>query len=199
MARNGRPTNEWTHVTWSDIQAHLDTTGLAKSAFASQVGVTSQTMHNWSKGRSAPNDSMQQKIKNLIEEKTDMAKKKTGSTLESAVAASSDSDKAPAAEKATKKRTKKVRATASAGGKKKTTKKVSAAPAAEAAAPAAEKKAGRKPGPRRGRKTATKPAEPSTAGGWNELSHLSSFLSANPGKSKDELLGIIEIAEALSR
>ena len=211
--KTGRKPNTWKLLKFADIADHLTKAGTPVTQFVKTIGVSNQTFHNWKNNRCAPAVEVQQRIKDTIEgilpgEKTDMAK-------------TTSAPEAPAA--TTKKKTKKSTKKAARGkGSVSLAALAEAAPVAgkdfESVAviidvtKAKKKKAGRRPGPRKAtalttvakvtRKAApkargtngTSSASPTT---WSELSTLGIFLRANPGKSREELAGVIDVAREL--
>ena len=65
--RGGRKANEWTAVTLDEILGFLSEMGITQSAFAAHIGVTNSTFHNWKKGKCAPDEDTQGKIRSLID------------------------------------------------------------------------------------------------------------------------------------
>lgn len=176
--RGGRKKNEWTLVTLDELLEFIDTQGITQNKFAKTLGVTNSTFHNWKNGRCAPDESIQGKIRALIDgkEKIEVSEKKTETTAKKKTRGGKSSTLAAlgkgkkATQKAAKKVTKKV-----AKAAKKTKKK---------AAKASKKT----------KRTAKKAVPVANGNGahlsfedWNELEALGQFVKANKDKSVGEM------------
>jgi len=195
--RGGRRPNSWSTVTWDQIEEHLNKPDMTNSAFIAAVGTTASSFHNWKKGKNAPDLQTQERIQAVlqgkavqpVEKETKMAKKKTrasrgsGSSLLASLKGGAEKVVTEVKKKATKKKIKKA---------KKAVEKVAAVVEKAAAPP---KKRGRKPGPRA--KKASPTAKKNGAidnGAWAELGLLKQFITANGGKSPEQLRGVLEFA-----
>jgi len=226
VRRGGRKANEWTSVSLEEILLYLSEAGMTQSRFATSVGVTNSTFHNWKKGKCAPDEDTQGKIRDLIDNYTTEtqvvkkkgpskapAKKGRGGSLLSLL----DSKKLGATRASTagkKKKTKKAKAKAP----KKAAKKVAGLASllggsvnGAAKAPAKKKrgklvvssvkpKAPKAKKPRASKKAAAKApkARKAAATEWTGLKDLGKFLRANPGKSGADIAALIEQARALA-
>jgi DNA-binding XRE family transcriptional regulator len=184
--KGGRKKNEWTLVTLDELIAYITKSGLTQNAFAQSLGVTNSTFHNWKNGRCAPDESIQGKIRALIDgkkenevpDKQTKTEKRGRGTKSSTLAALGGGKPAKAAKKAAKKTKKKVSKKAKKA--KKTAKKVSKKTKATV------------------QKTVKKAKAVTNGNGvhvdlasWNELEALGQFVKANPGKSSGEIASLL--------
>jgi len=209
-SKSGRKPNTWSLVAFKDIADHLTKEGTPITAFVKLIGVSNQTFHNWKNNRCAPTVEVQQKIKDAIagitpgEKEPSVAKKKTAKKKVTKKKKTSATLRAPRGKGSTSL----AALTASSSG--------GTAPAEAAPAPAkkkTKKKAGRRPGPRKpaaatpaaegnGTKTEMAPAKAAKPRGrkssWKGLSTLGEFLRSNRGKSREELIEVLDMARELS-
>lgn len=64
--RRGRPTSKWTLLTPAKLRAYLEEHGLRQKGLADMLGVSAQTVGNWTSGSTAPGEDTQRRLADMI-------------------------------------------------------------------------------------------------------------------------------------
>ena len=200
LRRGGRQKNKWTAVTLKQMLGFIDVNQIPQKGFATHLGVTNSTFHNWKNKKCAPDEDVQVRILDLIngKEKINMANstrapRGAGSSTLAALTGGKG--------KKTKKKAKKV-------AKKKKPKK-KAKKVAKKKAKKVKKRVGRvrsKSAPRtktkakaRTRVSANGNGNGFGLDGWDNLEALGQFVQANNGRSAEEIGELVGTLQTVAK